>query len=111
MNKVDGVDPVMAAADFHALGLDTPWPIAAVHNRGVPALMEQVLSDIDTLAPAVSAADNGHQRAIEVAIIGRPNVGKSTLVNRLIGEERVLVYDMPGTTLVCRSSVMDRLLN
>ena len=98
MNKVDGVDPVMAAADFHALGLDTPWPIAAVHNRGVPALMEQVLSDIDTLAPAVSAADNGHQRAIEVAIIGRPNVGKSTLVNRLIGEERVLVYDMPGTT-------------
>jgi len=108
MNKVDGVDPVMAAADFHALGLDTPWPIAAVHNRGVPALMDRVLADVGAEPPLDEEAqsppspqlpsDTQRHGPIEVAIIGRPNVGKSTLVNRLIGEERVLVYDMPGTT-------------
>ena len=110
MNKVDGVDADVAAADFHGLGLDTPWPIAAVHGRGVRRLIDDVL---ETLMPAAEAADRDPQpvpdglsapagddptTAIEVAIVGRPNVGKSTLVNRLIGEERVLVYDMPGTT-------------
>lgn len=110
MNKVDGVDADVAAADFHGLGLDTPWPIAAVHGRGVRRLIDDVL---ETLMPAAEAADRDPQpvpdglsapagddptTAIEVAVVGRPNVGKSTLVNRLIGEERVLVYDMPGTT-------------
>ena len=110
MNKVDGVDADVAAADFHGLGLDTPWPIAAVHGRGVRRLIDDVL---ETLMPAAEPADMDSQSvpdalsapagdepatAIEVAIVGRPNVGKSTLVNRLIGEERVLVYDMPGTT-------------
>ncbi|TQE99364.1 MAG: ribosome biogenesis GTPase Der [Spiribacter salinus] len=110
MNKIDGVDPAMAAADFHALGLDTPWPIAAVHGRGVQQLMTAVLEDhcpaLIAEAEAVEAADadpeaeaeEAPDRPIEVAIVGRPNVGKSTLVNRLIGEERLLVYDMPGTT-------------
>ncbi|QGM21312.1 ribosome biogenesis GTPase Der [Spiribacter sp. 2438] len=110
MNKVDGVDADVAAADFHGLGLDTPWPIAAVHGRGVRRLIDDVL---ETLMPAAEPAGTDSQpvpegfsapagddptTAIEVAIVGRPNVGKSTLVNRLIGEERVLVYDMPGTT-------------
>jgi len=114
MNKVDGVDPDLAAADFHGLGLDTPWPIAAVHGRGVTRLMTAVLEDLtgepvdpgrtmpdaDDLSAIAheAASDESTPRSIEVAIIGRPNVGKSTLVNRLIGEERVLVYDMPGTT-------------
>ncbi len=112
MNKVDGVDPDMAAADFHALGLDTPWPIAARQGRGVRQLMNAVLTEIlgESVLPLdeVSetqeetadddAVDVEESRSISVAIVGRPNVGKSTLVNRLIGEERVLVYDMPGTT-------------
>lgn len=112
MNKVDGVDPDMAAADFHALGLDTPWPIAARQGRGVRQLMDAVLTDMLGEA-ALDANDARHVQAVDlemasgeedkslpisVAIVGRPNVGKSTLVNRLIGEERVLVYDMPGTT-------------
>lgn len=112
MNKIDGVDPDLAAADFHGLGLDTPWPIAAVHGRGVQQLMAAVLEDhcpalVHAAEPADDLADGEDEaevadatstRPIEVAIVGRPNVGKSTLVNRLIGEERVLVYDMPGTT-------------
>ncbi len=111
MNKVDGVDPDMAAADFHGLGLDKPWPIAAIHNRGVRQLMETVLAEMAIAMPEPNAGSDTetdtdvHAEAmpaldapIEVALIGRPNVGKSTLVNRLIGEERVLVYDMPGTT-------------
>ncbi len=113
MNKVDGVDPDMAAADFHALGLDTPWPIAARQGRGVRQLMDAVLAELlgeavlETSSNAEASnpvdrdeapADAESNPAIAVAIVGRPNVGKSTLVNRLIGEERVLVYDMPGTT-------------
>lgn len=108
MNKVDGVDAEMAGADFHALGLDAPWPIAAVQGRGVTQLITAVLEDRigdvpEATAPAEAEAeadekDDGVDRPIDVAVIGRPNVGKSTLVNRLIGEERVLVYDMPGTT-------------
>lgn len=99
MNKTDGVDPDVAGADFHSLGLGRPWPIAAVHGRGVRQLIEAVLADQgfdeESQAQGNEAIDT---RGIPVAIVGRPNVGKSTLVNRLIGEERVLVYDMPGTT-------------
>ncbi|MBS3785296.1 MAG: ribosome biogenesis GTPase Der [Gammaproteobacteria bacterium] len=99
MNKTDGVDPDVAGADFHSLGLGMPWPIAAVHGRGVRQLIEAVLADQgvdeESQAQGTEAIDT---RGIPVAIVGRPNVGKSTLVNRLIGEERVLVYDMPGTT-------------
>jgi GTP-binding protein len=102
LNKVDGVDPDLAAAEFHALGLDRPWPIAAVHGRGVPGLMDAVLDDLGADAGDTDGdgpvADSSDPAAIRVALIGRPNVGKSTLVNRLVGEERVLVYDMPGTT-------------
>lgn len=106
MNKIDGVDADIASADFHALALDRPWPVAAVQGRGVRQLMTSVLEDllgevVGTDEPADAEApgeDDDPERPIDVAIIGRPNVGKSTLVNRLIGEERVLVYDMPGTT-------------
>lgn len=93
LNKAEGLDPDIAAADFHALGFAAPLPISASHAQGCEALMEQVLAG---LPPSTAAeSDLG---AIRIAIIGRPNVGKSTLVNRLLGEERVITSPDPGTT-------------
>jgi GTPase len=93
LNKAEGLDPDIAAADFHALGFGAPLPISASHAQGCETLMEQVLAG---LTPRVAAeTDSG---AIRIAIIGRPNVGKSTLVNRLLGEERVIASPDPGTT-------------
>ncbi|MEJ2344277.1 MAG: ribosome biogenesis GTPase Der [Gammaproteobacteria bacterium] len=100
LNKTDGVDADAAAIDFHRLGIGIPVPIAAVHGRGVAALMEQALAALPASAPgaaAESAAAEGAE-GVRVAVIGRPNVGKSTLINRLLREERVLAFDLPGTT-------------
>jgi GTPase len=93
LNKAEGLDPDIAAADFHALGFEAPVAISASHAQGCEALMEQVLAGVEPRAAA--EADSG---AIRIAIIGRPNVGKSTLVNRLLGEERVIASPDPGTT-------------
>ncbi|HXO66282.1 MAG TPA: ribosome biogenesis GTPase Der [Steroidobacteraceae bacterium] len=93
LNKAEGLDPDVAAADFHALGFEAPVAISASHAQGCEALMEQVLAGVEPRAAA--EADSG---AIRIAIIGRPNVGKSTLVNRLLGEERVIASPDPGTT-------------
>jgi GTP-binding protein len=96
VNKAEGIDPATAAADFHSLGLGEPLAIAAAHGDGCRELMSRVLGGFDAEAIAAeSAPDDGR---IRIAIIGRPNVGKSTLVNRLLGEERVIASDMPGTT-------------
>lgn len=94
VNKVDGMEPALATAEFHALGLGEPHAIAASQGRGVKPLMNQVLAAL----PEVEEGETVEPAGIKVAIIGRPNVGKSTLVNRILGEERVLAYDMPGTT-------------
>jgi GTP-binding protein len=94
-NKIDGTDPDVALADFAALGLGDPIPVAAVHRRGLERLMTQVVDILPEPTDAPVEDDLDRRR---VAIIGRPNVGKSTLVNRLLGEERVMAYDMPGTT-------------
>ncbi|RUQ29052.1 MAG: ribosome biogenesis GTPase Der [Candidatus Competibacteraceae bacterium] len=99
VNKGEHRDPDLLSADFHALGLEYLHVIAAVHNEGVETLMAAVLAAL----PAVGAADEkdeseGPQDVIKLAVIGRPNVGKSTLVNRLLGEERMLACDLPGTT-------------
>ncbi|SCZ55528.1 ribosome biogenesis GTPase Der [Thiohalomonas denitrificans] len=94
VNKVDGIDPDVAASDFHALGIGEPYQIAAAHGRGVRSMMNRVLETFPTPEEGEADAEEG----IRVAIIGRPNVGKSTLVNRIMGEERVIVFDMPGTT-------------
>ena len=97
VNKIDGINEEMATAEFHALGIGEPYPIAAAHGRGVLQLINHVLSELpgSDLDHEGSPEEN---QGVKVAIIGRPNVGKSTLVNRLLGEERVLAYDMPGTT-------------
>ena len=93
LNKTEGLDADVAGAEFHALGLGEPLAISASHGRGCEELMEHVLSGLSAESPA-----QGEDGAIRIAVIGRPNVGKSTLVNRLLGEERVIASEEPGTT-------------
>ncbi len=97
VNKTDGTDPDIALADFAALGFGEAQPIAAVHRRGVERLMAEVAPLLPPPDETETDDDDDFDRR-RMAIIGRPNVGKSTLVNRLLGEERVMAFDMPGTT-------------
>lgn len=94
VNKIDGIHEEAALADFFRLGMGEPFGIAASHGRGITSMMLDVLADCP---PDEEVAEDPEQ-GVKIAIVGRPNVGKSTLVNRLLGEERVVVYDMPGTT-------------
>ena len=100
VNKAEGLDADIASGEFHGLGLGEPVAISAAHGDWVNALMDEVLApfaeidDGDT-GESEQAEDD---KALRIAVIGRPNVGKSTLINRLIGEDRLVVYDQPGTT-------------
>jgi GTP-binding protein len=96
VNKIDGLDAAVASSDFYALGVDNLFAIAASHGRGVNQMVERILQAFPETSQAVE--DERFPDSIRVAIVGRPNVGKSTLVNRLLGEERVVVFDQPGTT-------------
>ncbi len=102
VNKIDGRDPDAALLDFYSLGLTELFPITATQGRGVKSMLLKVLADFEAAAGDASAdeapADEFEATGIKIAIAGRPNVGKSTLVNRMLGEERVVVYDQPGTT-------------
>jgi len=93
LNKAESLDPHLVAADFHSLGIGEPHAIAASHGQGCEDLMHVVLEGLE--AEERSDDDSG---AIRIAVIGRPNVGKSTLVNRLLGEDRVIASEEPGTT-------------
>lgn len=123
-NKTDGIDVTTAIGDFYSLGLGEIHPIAASHGRGVTQLIEQSLKpfvaeneeEVELTEEEENAAYWAELEAqgqldedeeddfdpttlpIKLAIVGRPNVGKSTLTNRILGEERVVVFDMPGTT-------------
>src|SRR5215212_1858272 len=94
VNKAEGMQPEQAAAEFHALGLGDPLTISAAHGENVGDLLDWSLADFPETEDRVED-DASHPR---IAIVGRPNVGKSTLVNALIGEERVIVFGEPGTT-------------
>ncbi len=94
VNKAEGLDGGVVGADFHRLGVGEPHAIAAAHGSGCEALLQLALEGIEPVEQEQSLADD----SIRIAVIGRPNVGKSTLVNRLIGEERVIATDLPGTT-------------
>lgn len=96
-NKIDGLDPDVAMADFYQLGVEAIYPITATHGRGVKHLLDALVDTFPALPDTDEAAEVA-EKGVRIAIIGRPNVGKSTLVNRLLGEERVVVYDQPGTT-------------
>lgn len=95
-NKTDQMDPALATAEFHALGMGDPVPIAAAHGRGVRTLMNRVLATLPE--KPVTASPSVPIQGVQIAVVGRPNVGKSTLINRLLGEERVVAFDRPGTT-------------
>ncbi|HTQ58601.1 MAG TPA: ribosome biogenesis GTPase Der [Candidatus Solibacter sp.] len=95
VNKVDAVSQEVNAAQFHSLGVPV-FPIAAEHGTGVDDLLDAALAEVDAVASEEEVAKEG---AVEVAIIGRPNVGKSTLLNRMAGEERSIVSPIPGTTM------------
>lgn len=95
-NKIDGLSQDVVTAPFYELGLGEVFGVAASHGRGTNNLLEAVFSQ---LPPSEEALPEEEQaRGIKIAVVGRPNVGKSTLVNRMLGEDRVVVFDMPGTT-------------
>lgn len=93
VNKAEGLNKATSAADFYSLGLGEPLPVSAQHGDGIGALLRSLLEHVPT-----SEAQVLDDSEVRVAVVGRPNVGKSTLVNRLVGEERVVAADQPGTT-------------
>lgn len=92
VNKTEGLDTDQLMSDFYALGLGEPLSISSAHGQGVSLLMSKVLDDFPV------ATDTKEESGPVIAVIGRPNAGKSTLINALLGEERVVVFDRPGTT-------------
>ena len=94
VNKVDGVGDDAALAEFASLGFGEPLPISAAHGRGLRALEDT----IGNLFPEALTEEEEAARGLVVSVVGRPNVGKSTLINRMLGEERVVVFDQAGTT-------------
>ncbi|MEO7917658.1 MAG: ribosome biogenesis GTPase Der [Dokdonella sp.] len=94
VNKVDGLDELAAVADFARFGFVTPLALAASHGRGMP----QLYAALDKFLPEPEPEPQAEDEGVRVAIVGRPNVGKSTLVNRLLGEDRLIVSDVAGTT-------------
>ena len=95
VNKTEGMNRAIVAADFHELGLGEPLSISSAHGEGVKDLVELAL---ESFSAHVFEDEMSANKKPKIAIVGRPNVGKSTLVNALLGEERVIAFDEPGTT-------------
>ena len=93
-NKIDDPSQESLALDFHRLGFGEPFPVSALHGSNTGDLLDEILD----LLPGTSARTEPDDDAIRVVILGRPNVGKSSLYNRLVGEERTIVSEVPGTT-------------
>jgi GTP-binding protein len=98
VNKAEGLPPERTAAEFHELGLGEPLPISAAHGENVRDLIDIALEKSGVRDDKPDDEDADGERRVRVAVVGRPNVGKSTLVNSLLGEERVIAFDEPGTT-------------
>jgi GTP-binding protein len=97
VNKAEGMKYSAVAADFYELGLGDPRAISAAHGDGVTEMINEALDKAYADQPEESA-EEAEKHGVKIAIVGRPNVGKSTLVNTLLGEDRVIAFDMPGTT-------------
>lgn len=97
INKAEGLDVEMAATEFHELGFAHTVVISAAHGEGVNDMIDEVFAELIELEEEEEVDEDG-PRSIKIAIAGRPNVGKSTLVNRILKEDRVLAFDRPGTT-------------
>ena len=95
-NKTEGLNKALATAEFHGLGLGQAWPIAAAFGQGIKPLLAAALDAMPDRCN--QAEDRPTPPGIKVAVVGRPNVGKSTLINRILGEERVIAHHAPGTT-------------
>jgi GTPase len=93
VNKVDGQEHQHLTADFYGLGFDRVYPVSAAHGYGLAALLDAMTEDLEG-----STKEEEPEDLTKVAIIGRPNVGKSSLINRIVGSERLLVSELPGTT-------------
>jgi GTP-binding protein len=98
VNKSEGMKYTSVTADFYELGMGDPYVISAAHGDGVMDLVEESLDIAFSQRTATDEPPDQLQNSVKLAIVGRPNVGKSTLVNTLLGEERVIAFDMPGTT-------------
>jgi len=104
VNKTEGLDEAIANSEFHALGLGEPIAVSAAHGDRIGALMDDLLSGFVVDEPEAESGEEGldeeddEDRELRIAVVGRPNVGKSTLINRILGEERLVVFDQPGTT-------------
>ena len=104
-NKIDDPSQDLNALEFHALGLGDPFPLSAMHGHGTGDLLDVV---VDRLEEIGAARPELPDDAIRVAILGRPNVGKSSLLNALLGRERVIVSEVPGTTRDSIDTVVER---
>jgi GTPase len=98
VNKAEGMKYTSVTADFYELGLGDPYVISAAHGDGVLDLLNEALDMVEAQRAPQTEEETQAARGVKIAIVGRPNVGKSTLVNTLLGEERVIAFDMPGTT-------------
>ncbi len=96
VNKAEGMAESPLLAEFHELGMGEPHPISAAHGQGIRSLLEAVLDEFEFDEEAPAEPEEG--APIRLAVAGRPNVGKSTLINTWLGEERLVAFDMPGTT-------------
>jgi GTP-binding protein len=105
-NKIDDPRQESLALELHRLGIGDPIPVSGLHGTGTGDLLDAIVSELERIAPAARA--DLPEDAIRVAILGRPNVGKSSLVNALLGRERVIVSEIPGTTRDSVDSVLER---
>lgn len=98
VNKAEGHSHQLISADFFQMGLGQPFVISSAHGDNVKETIDHILDEVVSEEEEEKAFDLDEHPGIRVAVVGRPNVGKSTLINRMIGEERVVAFDMPGTT-------------
>jgi len=104
-NKVDDEKRELNVWEFAKFGLGDPWPVSAIHGRGSGDLLDELVAVLPELPPEPEEEEG--DKIFSVAIVGRPNVGKSTLFNKIVGDERSIVHDMPGTTRDAVDTIVD----